>query len=219
MRDYQSRAVDRVFNRNITALRNNMNKLIATTGYYTCTKAEVWQEMCLLFYQNFEEYYEADRQYLSFLFICLKNRIRNMQKSQYNREGRYSTDTAILGAQIGALNDEQTSYQDIWGQVPDPDSPWPELELQEIIDSAVKLMDKMGKDTFDSLMADAQAVNQVSETMQLMKIKNPTPVELRRLRRLERKQCGSSTVSEVIRTIETSIKPVFDRSELSMVGI
>ena len=178
----------------------------------------------MLFFQNFEEYYEADRQYLSFLFICCKNRIRNMQKLQYKREDRFCTDLSRIrnGLNIGFIPNEQIcpdEYSATWGQVADASCSFSDMELQEIIDNAKCLMDKMGKDVFDDLMYDSVAVVQVSEAIQLRKIKYPTPQELRKLRRLENKSVGCNTISEVINVIETSIRPVFDRRELSTVSI
>ncbi len=224
IRDYQSRAVDRVFKRNVTQLKHNVNKLIATTGYYTCTRSEVWQEMCVLFHNNFEEYYESDRQYLSFLFICLKNRIRNMQKSQYNREYRYTLDLGNIRASLNIpTNDREhirnNEYSAVWGQVADPKCGFRDMELKEIVNNAKKLMDQIGRETFNDLLQDGTAIKEVSEVMKLRRIKRPTPAEVRRLRRLERRPFGDNTISEVINVIETSIKPVFDRAELSIVGI
>jgi len=222
MRDYESRAVDRLFKKNEQQLKNNLNKLICHTGYFSCNRDEVWQELCILFYQNFTEYYETDRQYLSFLFICLKNRIRNMQKKQYTYEGRFTTDLTSIQSNLGIRQgDTETGrsadqYTATWGQVSSPSSQFDEMEIQEIIQKSRQLLDNVGKEVFDMILTDRKAVKEVNEAMRLQKIKHPTPAERRRLHVLEKKKVtGTSTVSEAIKIIETSIRPTINKSELS----
>jgi DNA-directed RNA polymerase specialized sigma24 family protein len=222
MPDYHSKAVDRLFQRNESKLKQNMNKLIATTGFYTGSREEVWQELCILFYQNFVEYYETDRQYLSFLFICLKNRIRNMQKKQYTREGRFITDLGSIQSGLGihkGADDSSTftdQYESTWGQVQDPCNSFNDMEMQEIITNSKKLLDKVGQEVLDALMCDRHVVKEVSEAMKLQKIKHPTPAERRRLNILEKRAVnGTTTISEAIQVIEVSIRPSLNKSELS----
>ena len=217
MRDYQARAVDRLFKKNVSSLRRNLSKLVQTTSYYTGDENEIWQELCILWYQNFEEYYETDRQYLSFLFICLKNRIRNMQKKQYTREGRYSSDLTMLCSSSNIyLKEESMNYQSVWGQVKDPSSHWDEYEVNELIQNSRKLLDNVGAKVFDAMMNESTISNDVNELVALKRRKSLQPHEKRRLNILQNKTYveGLET-SEVISIIKKQIRPLFEAKKIS----
>lgn len=219
MRDYRSRAVDRLFIKNTPQLKNNVNKLIQHTGYYTGSRDEVWQEMCMLFYKNFEDKYETDRQYLSFLFICLKNRIRNMQKKQYTRENRFIMDLGTLGNVVGARRNEgsELNYNAVWGQVKDPSSHWGEYEVSELIQNYRKMLDKVGAQVFDAMLTESHISTEVDELIALKRRGRwRTPAEKRRLNILQNTvYVEGLEMSEVVLIIKKQIRPLFEAQKIS----
>lgn len=134
MKRYGVRIRDRVYNRCKGQLRLSVAKLQRSTGFYQVSYEELNQEMAILFYNNFEEYYEEDNQYMRFLFICLKNRIRNMQLKEYNYRNRF----VALAVPEGNEDD----YSSAWGQVADPQCEWTKYEIKEICDKVKELMKK-----------------------------------------------------------------------------
>lgn len=104
VRCYGEKAVDRIFKRNADKLRKNLKKIIFQTGGFYWETEELWNEFVTLFYKNFEDYYETDNQYLRFLFISMKNKIRSMQRKSMSYNRRYK------GRIITNLGDEKVEY-------------------------------------------------------------------------------------------------------------
>jgi hypothetical protein len=132
MKRYGVRIRDRVYNRCKGQLKGIVAKLQRSTGFYQVPHEELNQEVTILFYNNFEEYYEDDNQYLRFLFICLKNRIRNMQLKEYNYRNRFVA--------LKTSEDNEDDYSATWGQVADPECTWTKYEIKEICDKAKEMI-------------------------------------------------------------------------------
>lgn len=214
MRDYHSRAVDRIYAKLKPKLEANAKKLVGQTGYFTCDYQEIWQEISILFYEHFEEYYESDSQYLSFLYICLKNRIRNFQRRDYTHHNRESTDLNMIRNKVGLQPDHKQGidhYQATWGQVEDPSNPWTELEFEEMMNNASSIMDSVGKRVFESIFTDnSHKLKDICEYRNLFK-KNKdwtlTVNEKRRFKRLGNKpHMCDMTVREVFDVVENQIR-------------
>ena len=214
MRNYHLRAVDRIYAKVQPQLKSNARKLINTTGYYTGDFDEIWQEMTLLFYTHFGEYYESDKQYLSFLFVCLKNKIRNFQRRDYRHAERYTGDPIVIsyGLGINGYAGEEPDYNGVWGQVPDPSNDWKEFELLEITEKAKHMMDVQGREILDWLMSGDEAAKEVGELMHLESVENLTAKERRRVTRLVKKKAMFGyTVSEVVSIVKKTIKPHLEK--------
>lgn len=103
-RNYGECAADRILRRNLHQLRKNLRKIRMQTGGYHWPEEELWNEMVKLFHKNFEDYYETDNQYLRFLFISMKNKVRSMQRKSLSYNKRYK------GRVILRLGDEYVEY-------------------------------------------------------------------------------------------------------------
>jgi len=89
MRMYGLTTPDRILVRCEQKLKGQSEKLRNSMCFTAYTKLEIYQEAVILFHKNFEDYYEDDKQYLRFLFIATKNRIRNLLKTFNKYESRY----------------------------------------------------------------------------------------------------------------------------------
>lgn len=212
MHTYRTRAVDRLFKKNEQRLKENVRKLILTTGYYISDPEEMLQEMCILFYKNFAEFYEDDRQYLSFLFICMKNKIRNHQRKEYTNINRFTTDLNSLRShtKTSAESDsgQTISYSNIWGQVKDPHCVWTRNQMIEIVEKAKHHLNSIEIEVYTLIVEEGEFINEISEIHKLRKLPKPTPSQKSRLTTLEKKPglCGMC-LKETVDLITYSIKP------------
>ena len=92
-RRYGEKTVDRLYRELLPLLKKQTLKVVYYMGF-SGFEDEVMQEARILFYKRFEDYYENDKQYLKFIFICTKNKIRTMQKKEYTYRNRYAN-TAV----------------------------------------------------------------------------------------------------------------------------
>jgi hypothetical protein len=80
--------------------------------------------MKYLFYFNFEDYYENDKQYLGFTYISLNNRIKSVNSKRYNYENKY-TSIEQLNYLTGCNTEKEVmDYNTIWNNVEDPNPKW-----------------------------------------------------------------------------------------------
>ncbi len=92
---YGTSAAERVLAKNEHLLRKQTEKLQAQLTFFEYTRAELYQEVLLLFFKNFEDYYEEDGQYLRFLFIATKNKIINIKKQRAVWANRFKNEVAV----------------------------------------------------------------------------------------------------------------------------
>jgi DNA-directed RNA polymerase specialized sigma24 family protein len=202
-----------------------MNKLILHTGYHTGYREEIWQELCMLWFKNFEDKYETDRQYLSFLFICLKNRIRNMQKKQYTHEHRFTTGLGFIRSSLkitGSAESEgaqEVEYNAVWGQVKNPSSCWDEYEINELVQNYRKMLDQAGNQVLDAMLTESRLAAEVDELAELESkeyFTYLTPSEKRRKNILQNKSyIEGLDMSEVVTIVKLQIRPLFEGRKIS----
>ena len=211
MRDYSVGAVERLHRKLAGKLKNNVAKLAYTTGYFDeANRLECLQEMNILFYQHFEEYYEDDKQYLSFLFICMKNRMRNFQRRDIKHSNRYSTNLEMNRKQLGIyspLDSSTDGYGSVWGQVEDPYNEWDKLEIAEIMENAKSAMDVQQREMFTLIVEEGALVEEIGEVCKLRKVINPTPPQKSRLTVLEKREgLNGLSLKETVDFVETSLR-------------
>lgn len=112
---YGTTASQRIFERVKGRLKADVEKLRYQTSFRQATITELHQEARILFHQHFEEYYEKEEQYLRFLFIVMKNRIRTMQRVLYTYTNRITNDFTLLRS-----SKDEPDYHDTWNNVADP---------------------------------------------------------------------------------------------------
>lgn len=89
MRNYGETAVDRLYKKLKQDITDICRKILYQTGFYYMSVEELEQEARILFFTRFEEYYETNNQYLRFLFIAIKNKVRTEQKKTYRYVNRF----------------------------------------------------------------------------------------------------------------------------------
>lgn len=114
VRKYGMTAKERVYEKTYPKIVKICEKLKYQTGFRQYSVQEIVQEARILFFKNFEDYYENENQYLKFLFTSVKNRIRSLQLQVYSFENRYK---ARMGDESGG---EGRDYQESWNNVADP---------------------------------------------------------------------------------------------------
>ena len=221
MRDYDSRAKDRLFIKCEADIKKNVKKLMYTTGYQQFNEMECLQEMTILFFQHFEEYYETDRQYLSFLFICMKNKIRNFQRRDIKHQQRYTTDLSQIryGLGVGSQSDQDSGssdiYKGVWGNVADPSDIFSQIEIAEIMRNARSSMDVHQEEMFTLIVEDGSLVEEMHEICKLRRVINPSPPQKSRLTVLEkRKGHNGLTLKETVNFVQESLRPLLESNKL-----
>jgi len=109
--------LDKIYSRVEFKITEMVEKLRVNNGMFEKTVDELKQECVEMFYNKFEEYYETDSQYCSFLYICMRNRIRNIRRSMNVRNKHETNDISILHSA-----EDDLDYGKIWGNIPDPKS-------------------------------------------------------------------------------------------------
>jgi len=96
MNIYKVNAIDKIYFRCESRIKAMCRKLVHQSMCGTRYDANVIiQEARIKFYEAFAEYYDEDQQYLRFLFITIKNQIRNFQKKDFKKRLTfYSTSTS-----------------------------------------------------------------------------------------------------------------------------
>lgn len=115
MFSYGANVLQKIYDRVSSRLHMFTEKLCFNEGLQHEDMRVLMQECRILFFSKFEDYYEDDDQYCNFLYICMRNRLRNMKRSEYVR-GKHIVDIASICC------DQDIEYQQTWGNVPDPRS-------------------------------------------------------------------------------------------------
>jgi len=114
---YGTTASQKIFESVKGRMKADVEKLRYQTSFHQVNVTELFQEARIVFFKHFEAYYEDDEQYLRFLFIVVKNKIRNMQRIVYTYANRITNDFSLLHS-----TGEEPDYHDVWNNVPDPRS-------------------------------------------------------------------------------------------------
>lgn len=168
---YGKKAVDRIWEKNISKVHHFVNKLQAQTGFYDYSHTELMQEACMLFHKRFEDYYEADEQYLRFLFVAVKNHIRNLQLKTYTRNNRFSTN--FLELKSVASDEGVVDYMTAWNNVCDPKNIYRAIELNDLIEKSSMYLNELGNEIV-LMLCEGVTVKGIAEnkSMKIEEVKN-----------------------------------------------
>lgn len=107
---YGTTACERLYEKLKGKLKNNCKKLLYQTKFQEISLDELMQEATILFFKRFSDYYEEDEQYLRFLFVAVKNKIRTMQQKEYSYINRYKNST-VLEYEHGTQTDYNSQFE------------------------------------------------------------------------------------------------------------
>ena len=106
MYQYKLNAVDKIYQRCEKQLNAMCRKLVHQNKCGNRYDANtITQEARIKFYEAFAEYYDEDQQYLRFLFITIKNQIRNFQNKDNKRDSLFIPPPPPAVTKDGASND------------------------------------------------------------------------------------------------------------------
>lgn len=93
-------SVDRVWNRNT----EDINRIIGIVKAKYGMKGGWFLESQNIFYKNFEDYYDSDKEYLKFFYTCLVNKAKNICRENAMRNRHVSTITDDGGTEISVFD-------------------------------------------------------------------------------------------------------------------
>jgi len=109
-RVYGESACERLYKKLTPKLKSNCRSVQYQTKFYEWSAEELFQEMTILFFNRFEDYYETDNQYVRFLFICMKNKVRTIQQREYKYINRMKN-TIQVDYEHGAVQDYNKQFE------------------------------------------------------------------------------------------------------------
>lgn len=102
------KAVERVWTRNESYVNNKIVKRLKYgLNVSFLSEEELLQEARLQFFSLFYDFYEDDNQYLKFIFIVVKNRMRNLKRNNFKRESVFVTDPVTIASRAGLIIDDE----------------------------------------------------------------------------------------------------------------
>jgi hypothetical protein len=155
---YDLRAVDRIYEINKSELHKMADKL-KFRNKCNETSGDIYSLMKYLFYFNFEDYYESNKQYLGFIYTSLNNRIKSVNSKRYNYENKHITREQLNYLTGSTSEQDMLDYNAVWNNVVDPNPKWytepesctrykdliatlPKIK-QKLADSEVFILDKL----------------------------------------------------------------------------
>lgn len=149
--------LEKIRERNHSKLKEIANQLKNQESIYTNSSLEVYQELLILFYKNFEDYYESDEQYMKFLFICLRNRLRNVRKKDNTYSSRFLTIDKLAGDE-----EDGGGYLKAWEMFEDSKS----VVKVNVISEICKLVDEKTR-SFIECVSHGKTSEQIKEELNI----------------------------------------------------